>query len=118
MEELEDWFLEYLMPLGFHLTVLLYDPYTFVPKRSVLYTYNLPNGDEKCVKLRTMITPELAQDLQAWGRTQDDITQTYRDLIIEDIRHELQRLGLPSPWGPKDFTPSRFINKFKLKKYD
>jgi hypothetical protein len=119
MNEMEEWFLNEFGHLGFSLTHLMYNPENFVPLRGVLYTYPINDlGYRRCVKLRTSITPELANDLHAWGRTHQDNVNDYRVLIVRELQREVEDLGLPIPnFGilkPKDFKPIQKLNKFKL----
>lgn len=121
MDEIEEWFLNELGHLGFSLTPTMYNPDNnfFAPYRGVLYTYPINDlGYRRCVKLRTSVTPELANDLHAWGRTHQDNVNDYRDLIVSELQREVDLMQLPIPnFGilkPKDFKPIQKLNRFKL----
>ena len=116
MNEIEEWFLEEFGHLGFDLTPMMYNPDWFSPYRGILYTYPINDqGNRRCVKLRTYVTPELTQDVLGIGI---DMAEDYRDLIVRQLQREVEDLGLPIPnFGilkPKDFKPKQKLNKFKL----
>jgi hypothetical protein len=124
MEEIEVWFERELAPYGFNLTPTMYDPLSFkragnyfTPMRGVMYTY--PDGDQnRTVLLRTRITPELANDLQGWGRTYEDDVNDYREMVIVGVIREVVSMGHPNPFDcglrPIDFTPKRKITKLRF----
>jgi hypothetical protein len=103
MEEIEVWFERELTPYGFHLTPMMYNPHDFSPMRGIMYTHR-HNGANRTVKLRVRITPELANDLQAYGN---------------EIIREVESMGQTNPFGyeprPIDFTPKKEITKFRFK---
>ena len=95
----------------------MYDPLSFTPMRGVMYTY--PDGDQnRTVLLRTRITPELANDLQGWGRTYEDDVNDYREMVIVGVIREVVSMGQPNPFDcglrPIDFTPKRKITKLRF----
>lgn len=116
MNEIEEWFLEEFGHLGFELTSMVYNPENFEPIKSILYRYPINDqGNRRCVKLRTCLTPELVQDVVGIGI---DMVEDYKDLIVRELQREVEDLGLPIPnFGilkPKDFKPKQKLNKFKL----
>ena len=116
MNEIEEWFLNELGHLGFSLTPTMYNPENFAPIKGILYTYPINDqGNRRCVKLRTYVTPYLVQDVVGIGI---DMAEDYRDLIVRELQREVEDLGLPIPnFGilkPKDFKPKQKLNKFKL----
>ena len=116
MNEIEEWFLGELGHLGFSLTPTMYNPENFAPFKSILYTYPINDqGNRRCVKLRTLVIPDLVQDVVGIGI---DMVEDYKDLIVRELQREVEDLGLPIPnFGilkPKDFKPKQKLNKFKL----
>jgi len=127
MNEIEEWFLNEFGHLGFSLTPTMYcaelagpnarldtNPENFAPIKGILYTYPINDqGNRRCIKLRTSVTPDLVQDIVGI-----DMTEDYRDLIVRELQREVEDLGLPIPnFGilkPKDFKPIQKLNKFKL----
>jgi hypothetical protein len=118
MEEIEVWFERELTPYGFHLTPMMYNPHDFSPMRGIMYTHR-HNGANRTVKLRVRITPELANDLQAYGRTYQNEVDDYREMVINEIIREVESMGQTNPFGyeprPIDFTPKKEITKFRFK---
>ena len=116
MNEIEEWFLEEFGHLGFDLTPTMHNPENFAPIKGILYTYPINDqGNRRCVKLRTSLTPDLVQDVVGIGI---DMAEDYRDLIVRELQREVEDLGLPIPnFGipkQKDFKPKQKLNKFKL----
>ena len=116
MNEIVEWFLEEFGHLGFDLTPMMYNPDWFSPYRGILYTYPINDqGNRRCVKLRTYLTPDLVQDVVGIGI---DMVEDYKDLIVRELQREVEDLGLPIPnfeiLKPKDFKPIQKLNKFKL----
>lgn len=114
MNEMEEWFLNEFGHLGFSLTHTMYNPENFTPIKGILYTYPINNqGNRRCIKLRTSVTPDLVQDIVGI-----DMEEDYRDLIVRELQREVEDLGLPIPnFGilkPKDFKPIQKLSKFKL----
>jgi hypothetical protein len=114
MNEIEEWFLNEFVHLGFSLTPTMYNPENFAPIKGILYTYPINDqGNRRCIKLRTSVTPDLVQDIVGI-----DMAEDYRDLIVRELQREVEDLGLPIPnFGilkPKDFKPIQKLNKFKL----
>jgi len=114
MNEISEWFLNEFGHLGFSLTPTMYNPENFAPIKGILYTYPINDqGNRRCIKLRTSVTPDLVQDIVGI-----DMTEDYRDLIVRELQREVEDLGLPIPnFGilkPKDFKPIQKLNKFKL----
>ena len=118
MEEIEVWFERELAPYGFHLTPIMYNPHDFSPMRGIMYTHR-HNGANRTVKLRVRITPELTNDLQAYGRTYQNEVDDYREMVINEIIREVESMGQTNPFGyePRliDFTPKKEITKFRFK---
>ena len=116
MNEIEEWFLGELGHLGFSLTPTMHNPENFAPIKGILYTYPINDqGNRRCVKLRTYVTPDLVQDFVGIGI---DMAEDYKDLIVRELQREVEDLGLPIPnFGipkQKDFKPTQKLNKFKL----
>ena len=116
MNEIEEWFLEEFGHLGFVLTPTMYNSENLPPVKSISYTYPINDqGNRRCVKLRTCVTPDLVQDVVGIGI---DMVEDYKDLIVRELQREVEDLGLPIPnFGilkPKDFKPKQKLNKFKL----
>jgi hypothetical protein len=98
----EEWFLSEFGRYGFDLTHTLYDVNTFIPCKQVI----APNGRLIPVK----ITPELSDDLQAWGMTYDYHVEGLRELI----RMEINRL-CPEYLPQKErLKPVKTLDRFKF----
>lgn len=82
-----------------------------------MYTHR-HNGENRTVKLRVRVTPELANDLRAYGRTYQNQVDDYREMVINEIVREVGSMGHPNPFGyePRliDFTPKKEMTKFKF----
>ena len=96
-----EWFENEFGRYGFTLSVTVYDLNTFYPCKKIIH----PNG----YFTKLTISPDLANDLHAWGRTFDDNVNELRELIKE----ELMRL-YPEVFKYKDFTPKQERIKFKF----
>ena len=97
----EEWFLSEFGKYGFSLSITMYDPNTFVPCKIVV----LPNG----LRSRIKITPNLSDDLHAWGMTYDHHVEALRELVRMEIRREHSEF-----LKPKDFRPTEKITKLSF----
>lgn len=96
----EEWFLSEFGRYGFTLSMTMYDPNTFVPCKMVV----LPNG----IRSRIKITPDLSNDLQAWGMTYDHHVEALRELVRMEIRRQYGHLL------SQDFKPIEKIPKLNF----
>lgn len=98
MGEIEEWFEREFGHLGFDLTPTMYDPFSFVPCRKVMY-----GGMMTHIK----VTPELANDLSGGFVPLPDPVEEMRNLIRGEIMRFLDE-------NPRDFTPKKRITKFNF----
>lgn len=91
MGEIETWFLGEFGHLGFDVTPMIYDPFTFTPVRKVTYRNRMTN---------ILITPEMS------GGYFEPIVE-YKQLLIYSIDRFLTE-------QKRDFTPIKKISKLKF----
>lgn len=103
MNNIHEWFLSEFSQYGFSLSPNVYDPNNFMPMKFVMVT------DGQCGTRKTNIklTPELANDLHAYGRTYDHHVEALRELVRMELRRQY-----PEVFKPKDFKPMEKVNKF------
>lgn len=98
MGEIVEWFLTEFGHLGFDVTPIIYDPFTFTPVRKVTYRNRVIN---------ILITPEIANDISGgFARIPDPVVE-YKQLLREVVYRFLTELK-------RDFTPIKEITKLKF----
>jgi hypothetical protein len=105
MDDIVEWFEFEFGPLGFSLTPLMYDPYTFSPVRGV--RFKLPNGGPMLLT-RIRITPNMNIDA-VFDITSDEYKELIRNEIVFFLENEISNIN-----KEKDFKPTKKINKLKL----
>lgn len=98
MNEIEEWFLEEFGHLGFSLTPTVYDPESFMPYKKIMYENTITH---------MRITPDLANDLNAWSLAGVDHAEEHRQIVVEQMLNFLRE-------NKKDFKPTQKLNRFKL----
>ena len=105
MDDIVEWFESEFGSLGFSLTPLIYDPYTFSPVRGV--RFKLPNGGPMTLT-RIRITPNINIDM-ALDIPIDEYKELIRNEIVFFLENEISVIN-----KEKDFKPTKKINKLKL----
>jgi hypothetical protein len=95
MDEIEEWFLQEFSHLGFTTTPLMYDPFTYIPIKKVIYNNRITN---------ISISSDLAHDLSYYI---DNHIQSYKEMIREIVDTFLNEQRIV-------FTPNKKIIKFKF----
>lgn len=103
MNDVEQWFLSEFGRYGFSLSPTMYDPFTFVPCKCVIIT-----DGNLMYKTNIKITPDLSNDLQAWGMTYDHHVEALRELVRMEIRRQYGHLL------SQDFKPIEKIPKLNF----
>jgi hypothetical protein len=94
MGEIVEWFLREFGHLGFDVTPIIYDPFTFTPVRKVTYRNRMTN---------ILITPEITNDISSgFGGIPDPVVE-YKQLLREAVYEFL-----------RTFTPIKKITKLKF----
>lgn len=101
---MEEWFLNEFAQYGFSTSPTVYDAFTFAPIKFVMFQ------DRYGVrKTNIKLTPELTDDLQAYGLTYDHHVEALRELVRMEIRRQF-----PDVFKSKDFRPIEKITKLSF----
>jgi hypothetical protein len=98
VDEIVEWFLGEFGHLGFDVTPIIYNPFSFIPRRKVTYYNRVTN---------ISITPEIANDISGGFAGIPDPVVEYKQLLREAVYRFLDE-------RKRVFTPIKKITKLKF----